>query len=110
MANIANKNEYTILNGKQKRYLRGLGHHLSPKVILGKEGITKNLKSSLENVLDSDELVKVKVGNNCDLDRKDVAEKLSRETGAVVAQVIGKTILLYRENKKSDDGIVLPAS
>lgn len=103
------KIKHTVLNGKQKRHLRGLGHHLSSKVILGKEGITENLILSLENVLEADELVKVKVGNGCVLDRKDAAEELSRKTGAAVAQILGKTILLFRENKDCDNRIALPS-
>jgi RNA-binding protein len=30
-----------LLTGKQKRYLRGVGHHLNPVIIIGKGEITE---------------------------------------------------------------------
>ena len=53
------------LTGKQKRYLRGLGHHLKPLLMLGRDGITDNVISAANAVLDAHELIKVKVGNGC---------------------------------------------
>lgn len=92
------------LTGKQARFLRGLGHHLSPVAMIGKEGITKNLIASVDQVLTAHELIKVKIQENCPIDRKEAAEELAKKTGSSVAQVIGKTFLLYRENKdKVDD-------
>jgi RNA-binding protein len=98
------------LTAKQARYLRGLGHHLKPVVYLGRKGIDKELLASLEAVLIAHELVKVKVGNNCELDRKEAATVLAQKSGAAVAQVLGKTFLLYRENpdKEADKKITLP--
>lgn len=90
------------ITSKQARHLRGLGHHLKPVVFIGKEGIDKNLLASLEAVLTAHELVKVKIGNNCDLDRQETAEMLARQSGAALAQILGKTFLLYRENPDKD--------
>lgn len=92
------------LTGKQARFLRGLGHHLSPVAMIGKEGITENLITSVDQVLTAHELIKVKVQENCPIDRKEAAAELAKKTGSSVAQVVGKTFLLYRENKdKVDD-------
>jgi RNA-binding protein len=95
------------LTGKQKRYLRGLGHALTPVVALGKEGYTDAVvkKTSLE--LDRHELIKVRIGDGC-LDPVDeVAPQLAKATNAAVVQVIGHTALLYRR-RKDEPGIVLP--
>ena len=32
-----------ILTGKQKKYLRRLGHNMDSKVIVGRDGLTENL-------------------------------------------------------------------
>lgn len=84
------------LTGKQARYLRGLGHHLKPVVMIGKEEISDALLLATEEALASHELIKVKLQEGCLLDRGEVADFLSRETGSAVAQLLGKTILLYR--------------
>ncbi|WP_298038426.1 ribosome assembly RNA-binding protein YhbY [uncultured Desulfuromonas sp.] len=94
------------LSGKQARFLRGLGHHLKPCVMLGKEGLTESLVASVEEALEIHELIKIKIQEGCLLDRKDVAETLSQRMGAQVAQVLGRTILLYRRG--IDPKIKLP--
>jgi RNA-binding protein len=61
------------LTGKQVRVLRGLGHHLSPKVMIGRQGITDNIIASAEAVLVIDELIKIKLSGNCEIDRQQAA-------------------------------------
>lgn len=100
------------LTGKQARHLRGLGHHLSPLVMIGKDGLTDNLTDALEAVLLAHELVKVKIQDGCPYAREGAAELLAKKTKSRIAQIIGKTFLLFRENKelKEDKKIHLPAS
>ena len=95
---MAKKKKEVKIGGKQARYLRGLGHHLQPLVMLGREGLTENVVNETAAVLEARELVKVKLGSGCSLDRKDVAEVLAEKTGSRVVQVLGRTILLLREN------------
>lgn len=84
------------LTGKQVRFLRGLGHHLSPVVMIGKEELSPALLASVEEALESHELIKVKLQEGCILDRREASKLLSSATGAAEVQVLGKTILLYR--------------
>lgn len=98
------------LTSKQKKYLKGLGHHLPIVAMVGKEGMTKTLLIAVEEVLRAHELVKIKIQNNSPFDRDDVAQQLSESTGATVVQLLGKTVLLFRENDdpKREDKISLP--
>lgn len=84
------------LAGKQIRFLRGLGHHLHPVVMIGKEEVSEALLTSVGEALEVHELIKVKLQEGCLMDRREVAEILAEQTGAAVVQVLGKTILLYR--------------
>lgn len=86
------------LTGKQKKFLRGLGHHLVQSVLVGREGITANLVNSCLDSLRAHELIKVKLGQNCPLPKKEAAEKLALQCGAHLVQLIGKTVVLYRPN------------
>ena len=103
-------NKTFYLKGKQARHLRGLGHHLSPLVMIGKDGVTDNLTGALEAVLAAHELVKVKIQDGCPYGREEAAELLAKQTRSGIAQIIGKTYLLFRENKelKEDKKIKLP--
>jgi len=98
------------LRGKQKKYLRGLGHHLDHSVIVGREGISDNLIFSCEDALLAHELIKIKLGQNCPLDKNDAARKLADQTGAQLVQLLGKTVLLYKANPEiaKDQRIHLP--
>ncbi len=86
------------LAGKDRRALRALGHHLSAVIQIGQQGITAALIEASKEALASHELIKVKVLEGAPLDRKDAAAKLAEETGAEVAQILGRTILLYKRN------------
>jgi RNA-binding protein len=98
------------LNGRQKKYLRGLGHHVDPTVYVGKEGLTANVNQSVLDALRTRELIKVKLGQNCEVPKKEAAELLAEASGAALVQLIGKMVLLYLPNKKldSEQRIVLP--
>jgi RNA-binding protein len=92
-----------MLTGKQKRHLRSLAHHLDPIFQVGKGGVNENLIRQIEDALEARELLKVSVLQNCEQDKDEVAEELTEGAGAELVQVIGKTIVLYKEsveNKK----------
>ena len=75
-----------------------MGHHLEPVVYAGKEGLSPALLHSLEAALKAHELIKVKIGQNCPLERNAAGHELASTTGAALVQVIGRMILLYRAN------------
>jgi len=95
------------LSGRAVRYLRGLGHHLDPVVQIGKEGITDALVAAVREALHAHELVKVKVGTESPIDRKDAGPELATRAGALLAQVLGRTLLLYKRHPQKPK-IVVP--
>ena len=96
-----------MLSGKQRRYLRGLGHALRPVVQIGKDGIDDGVVAALDRALLDHELVKLKVGESADVERHEAAEALAARTHSEVAQVLGNTVLLYRAHP-DEPTIVLP--
>lgn len=98
------------LKGKQKQHLRGLGHHLDAVVYVGREGLSDNLINSAMDGLKTRELIKIKLGQNCEIPKKEAAARLAELTGAALVQLIGKTVLLYLPNKdlKPEKRISLP--
>ena len=96
------------LSGKQKRHLRALGHHLKPVVQMGQKGATEALIGKVRSELTAHELIKVKVSPDAPVNAKEAAEDLHEHTGAAVAQVIGRIVVLYKARKKKPS-IKLPA-
>ena len=81
-----------------RKALRAAGHHLSPVVQVGKEGLTPAVVAALDEQLLAHELVKVRVGTESPEDRFEVAAGLAALPDAHVAQVLGRTVLLYRRH------------
>ena len=95
------------MTGKQRRYLRGLGHHLEPVVQVGKEGISEGLVAALDVALETHELVKVKLGESAGADRKTLGAAVAEAVGGELVQVLGRTVLVYRR-RKIDPELTLP--
>ena len=88
------------LSGAVRRHLRGLGHHLQPVVQCGKEGVTDALIAAVNAAIETHELIKVRLGENAEGDRRDLATTIAEATRAELVEVLGRTILLYRRNPK----------
>ncbi|HZJ53597.1 MAG TPA: ribosome assembly RNA-binding protein YhbY [Myxococcaceae bacterium] len=86
------------LDGKQRRKLRALGHHLAVVVQVGHEGVSAGVLAALEQALWDHELVKVKLVSEDRETRKEQAGALAAGTGSEVAQVLGRTVLLFKPN------------
>lgn len=97
------------LTGKQKRHLRALGHELHAVVQLGKEGSTPAVVLAADVQLEAHELIKVRLGRYAPDGCREAAELLAEATRSEVAQVLGKTFLLYRA-RSENPGIRLPAA
>ncbi len=107
---MTKKKKMKQLSSRQNRYLRGLGHHLSPVAMVGREGLSGSLIDAVNQVLLAHELIKIKVQDNSPLDRKEAADELAGLTGSSLVHVLGKTALLYRENpdRAVDKKIIFP--
>jgi len=96
-----------VLNGKQRRYLRGLGHELKPIVQIGKGGVDDGLVAAVDQALSDHELIKLRIGENANVDRHEAAAAIAARTSSHVAQVLGNTVLLFRADA-DDPKITLP--
>ncbi|MCM3650546.1 ribosome assembly RNA-binding protein YhbY [Metabacillus litoralis] len=90
-----------MLTGKQKRFLRSKAHHLNPIFQVGKGGVNENMIKQIAEALEARELFKVSVLQNCEDDKDTVANELVNGTGAELVQIIGNTIVLYKESKEN---------
>lgn len=90
-------NDPLYLSGAQARELRARGHQLKPTVMVGREGLGPAVTAALEAVLCAHELVKIKIQEGCLEDKTTVAQQLAAASHSRIVQIIGRTILLYRE-------------
>jgi len=90
------------MTSKQRAFLKKEAHDLEPILRIGKEGLTDNIVKSLLDAINSRELIKVKILQNLDADKdeaRELAEELSKKSGAELVGIIGKIMIFYKENK-----------
>ncbi len=96
------------MTSKQRSYLKSLASNLDPIFHVGKSSLTPELTEAVAESFNTKELIKIAVLKNCVDDPRAIAEMLSERTHSQVVQVIGKKIVLYKENKDHKK-IILPS-
>ena len=91
-----------MLNTQLRKRLRGIAHHLDPVVSIGDGGVSTGVVDETNRALRDHELIKAKLHSEDRDERKAQGDTLCEETGAVVVQRIGKTLVLYRTNPDAD--------
>ncbi|CAQ86125.1 MULTISPECIES: ribosome assembly RNA-binding protein YhbY [Photorhabdus] len=94
------------LNKKQVQHLKSLAHPLKPVVMIGNNGLTEGVLAEIEQTLAHHELIKVKIAGEDREIKNLIADAIVRETGAYNVQIIGKTLVLYRQSEERR--IILP--
>lgn len=93
----------TQLTGAQRKYLRGLAHHLNPSAFVGQKGLTPSLMEEIETALDSAELIKIKFVDHKDKETKTaLTDAIAEKTGASLAGAIGHVVILYRQHRNPE--------
>ncbi|CBW15818.1 MAG: ribosome assembly RNA-binding protein YhbY [Haemophilus parainfluenzae] len=90
----------TILSTKQKQFLKGLAHHLSPVVMLGGNGLTEGVLAEIDNALNHHELIKVKIAGADRETKQLIIDAIVRETQSSNVQTIGHILVLYRPSEE----------
>ena len=82
---------------KQRAHLKSLAHHLKPVAFVGKEGVGDSTIRSVEEALNTRELIKVKVLEASPSNVREAGAELGqRIDNAELVQTIGRIAVLYR--------------
>ena len=85
-----------MLEGYQRRHLRGLAHDLKPVVQVGKAGLTPAVFAATDEALDRHELIKVRLlGTKAE--KREMVSALEGELGCAEVGLIGHIVTLYRQ-------------
>lgn len=88
-----------MLNKKQRRFLFSKAQKLKAISQIGKEGITDNASISIMGYINKHELMKVSVLQNATSSVEEVSAFLDAY-GIETVGVIGRVLVLYKENKE----------
>jgi len=89
------------LKGSQRKYLRSQAHHLRPLVLIGRNGINKQVMSSVDLALKDHELIKVKFGEFKDA-KKEISAEIAQATKSELIGIIGNIAIFYRQHAEPE--------
>jgi len=98
-----------MLTTKQRQFLRGLAHALSPVVRVGRGGLTPAVVEETRKSILAHELIKVRIEAEETDARHEIAQQLARDVDAELAGTIGKLAILYRRREEKPK-IKLPST
>ena len=87
------------MTSKQRAYLKGLASTLEPIFQVGKSSLTPEVTEAVSEAFHTRELIKIAVLKDCLDDPRQIGEMIAERTHSQVVQVIGKKIVLYKEDK-----------
>jgi RNA-binding protein len=85
-----------MLTPKQRQFLKGLAHPLSPVVRIGKGKLTDAVIAETKKALEAHELIKVRIDVDDGDERSELATKLAEAADAHVVGAVGKIAMIYR--------------
>jgi RNA-binding protein len=98
-----------MLTPKQRQFFKAKAHPLKANVHIGKAGLTDSLAQELDVMLDSLELMKIKLNQNTFEDESSVVEALKLKVpGLEVVRVLGHTVLVHRASRIRPTAYPLP--
>lgn len=95
------------MTSKQRSFLKGLAMNIDASFQIGKSSLTPEFTEAIAEAFNKKELIKINVLKNCMDDPNQMAQIIAERTKSQVVQVIGKKIVLYKENKDHKK-IILP--
>lgn len=94
------------MTSKRRAELRGMANRLEPLFQIGKSGVTPAVIAQTHEVFNTHELIKLKVLLESSPESpRDTAEKIAAGTDSQVVQVVGGSIILYKENPDIENGV-----
>ncbi len=98
-----------MLTPKQRQHLKAKAHPLKANVHIGKAGLSDALAQELDVMLDSLELMKIKLNQNTTEDEATAVESLQAKVpGLEVVRVLGHTVLVFRASRTRPTAYPLP--
>jgi RNA-binding protein len=91
-----------MISSGMKRRMRRIYSVEDPTVWVGKEGLTEQILGEISRQLDQHETVKGRILQTAlkDVDAKEMATKLAKETESTLIDVRGHTFVLFRKKRK----------
>ena len=92
------------LTSKQRKYLRSKAHHLKPVVTIGKADFSQSITDTVDQCLNSHELIKIKFSQHKD-SKIIIIDKINTAINSQTVGAIGNIVIIFRQNADLDKRI-----
>lgn len=90
------------MDSKVRAKLRAMAMKMDDTVIIGKEGLTDNVKQQIDDSLNAHELIKLKILETCEFSAKEYINDLAKIMRAEPIQAVGRKMVIYRKSFRKD--------
>ena len=88
----------------QRKHLRSTARRLHCEVTVGKAGVSEKLLHHVRTLLSRRELIKVRLLEAADDDRRAAARELAAGAEASLVDLVGRVVVLYKPNEQLPPG------
>ncbi|GAC1363231.1 MAG: ribosome assembly RNA-binding protein YhbY [Herpetosiphon sp.] len=89
------------LTNAQRNYVRRMAHDLRPVVQIGKAGLTEQILLNVDQALDANEMIKVRIVADAAVKDEMIAQMVQATRATLITQ-IGRVVVLYRQQADPD--------
>ncbi len=88
-----------MINSKQRKHLKSLANTMDVKVIIGKNSVSETVLKQIDDTLNANELVKVKILNNNLDDHNEIVSYIIDQLDCEFVSHLGNKFVVYRESE-----------
>ena len=89
-----------MLDKKDRQKLITIAQTLEPLLILGKNGLSDNVLTEMEDILDAREILKVRILRSCEVTAREISEIAFEQLSAETVTHLGNVVVLYRRSTR----------
>lgn len=90
------------MTSKERAELKSQAMKLDSIFQIGKSSLTPQMTEAIRDAITARELIKLSVLKNCPDNPRELAQIVADRTGSQIVQVIGKKIVLYKQNPEKE--------
>ena len=91
-----------MITTKQRAELKKIAQNLKPVLNIGKDNLNENTFIEIDNYLNKNELMKVKILQNSSETVKETMKEICEKLNAEPVLCVGKVLIIYRYSKFKD--------
>lgn len=85
-----------MITTKQRAKLKNIAQNLKPALNVGKDNVNDNTLIEIDNYLNKNELMKIKILQNSSISTKEVMNLICSNLNAEPVLCVGKVVIVYR--------------